>query len=365
MLATRRVSRDEVAVAALSRREQPALALAPSAPVTTLRFAGRDAPPLELPATQERFTIGATDCDLLVPRDLSTAISANHATIDRVGPALLVRDLDSRNGSFSSLAGPRRPSFHIHPGDRFWLANVAVLATDFRLEALRAHLACHLGLLCDRAIDDALTTIAAGHPLLLMGPSGTGARRLARVIHATSPRRGTPLLDGLPPLCLLHHAHASTVFIDVDETRTLPARETAALFDPSLGIRVIFAARDDRRARSVLDHYRDRVRPLNLTPLADRLDDVPHLLQFHWATELDTAHSVTALGPRALRSLTSHNWPRNLDELYEHSPRILAYHRHTSLRRAAAALGITHQTLSGHLARIGFPVTRQTGCTPL
>lgn len=348
----------------LTRREQPALALVPHDPITTLRFVGRDHATICLAVAQRTFTVGAGGCDVVIPRGLSSAISEVHASFERVGSGLLVRDLGSKNGTFASLSGPRCESFHVQPGDTFWLANVEMLATDPYLEALRAHLACHLGLLRDAAIDDALASVASGDPLLLLGPSGTGARRLAAVIHATSPHRNNPRITGLSPLYLLNHAHGATVFIDVDRLPALSARYVATLFDRARGLRLVFAATDERRARTCLDHYRDGLRTIPLVPLAHRLDDVPHLVQFHWATECASDHTVSELGPAALRALTTYIWPRNLDELFDQSPRILAYHQHGGVRRAAAALGIAHQTLAQHLARIDFPILGQAEREP-
>ena len=59
---------------------------------------------------------------------------------------------------------------------------------------------------------------------------------------------------------------------------------------------------------------------------------------------------------RAVRSIAAYSWPRNLDELRAHAGRLLAFVEHGSVRRAAAALGMRHQSLSGHYARIGFAV---------
>jgi transcriptional regulator with AAA-type ATPase domain len=121
----------------------------------------------------------------------------------------------------------------------------------------------------------------------------------------------------------------------VDE---LTKREQPALalvpFDP---ITTIFAAPDERKARACLDHYRDRLRTIELMPLARRRDDVPHLLQFEWATELGTVEAVESLGAKAVHALTAYDWPHNLEELIDHAPRLLAYHQHGGLRPAAAA----------------------------
>jgi DNA-binding NtrC family response regulator len=161
------------------------------------------------------------------------------------------------------------------------------------------------------------------------------------------------VLGGLPILGLLGHAHGATVFVDLDRVDALPARVAAALFDPARGLRLIFAAADETRARARLDHYRDQVTAIALTPLAARPDDIVPILAFHWATELDTAHPVEALGAAALDALVAHAWPNNLDELFDQAPRLLACLTHPTLRRAAEALGVTRQTLTQHLDRLG------------
>ena len=346
-------------VSPITPREQAGLVLAPRAAVTGLRFRGSDEPALPLPSAQRRFTIGAEGSDLIIPRTRSTAVSAVHAVIERVGDetigaSLLVRDLGSANGTFATRGAPRAASFHVHGGDTFWIADVALQATDPYLDALRTHLACHLGLARTAAIDDAVAVVATDRPLLLLGPRGTGARRLASVIHATSVHRDRPLvMGGLPLLGLLGHAQGATVFVDLDRIDALPARVAAALFDPARGLHLIFAAADETRARARLDHYRDEAASIALVPLAARPADVVPLLSFLWSTELETSHSVEALGPSALRALVAHPWPNNLDELVEQAPRLLACLMHSTLRGAAASLGVTRQTLGQHLDRLG------------
>ena len=346
-------------VSPLTPRTQAGLVLAPRSPVTGLRFRSSDEPALDLPSAQRRFTIGAEGSDLIISRTLSTAVSAIHAVIERVGDqttgaSLLVRDRGSVNGTFPVRGAPRAASFHVHGGDTFWIADVALQATDPYLDALRTHLACHIGLTRPAAVDDAIAIVASDRPLLLLGPRGTGARRLASIIHATSVHRARPLLmGGLPLLGLLGHAQGATLFVDLDHIDALPARVAAALFDPARGLRLVFAAADENRARARLDHYRDHVAAITLTPLAARPDDIVPLLAFLWSTELETTHSVESLGTAALRALATHTWPNNLDELCEQAPRLLACLTHPTLRSAAASLGITRQTLGQHLDRLG------------
>lgn len=348
-----------------AEHELPRLTLLPYDPITTLRFLGRDVRTVTLPAGEQRFTIGADGCDVMIPRALSTAVSAMHASMERVGSGLLVRDLGSRHGTFRSLREPRCDALLVQPGETFWIGDVAVRVTDRYLEALRSHLACHLGILRDQAIDEAVADVASGEPLLLLGPAGTGARRLAAAIHATSPQRENPRLMGMAPLCLLRRARGCTVFIDLELTMRVFAPYLKALMDRASGVRVIFAASGEKVARARLDHHRERLRTIALVPLAQRRADVPHLLQFHWATELGSRRVVDEMGPAAIEALQAYDWPHNLDELYDSSRRILAYHERGGLRPAARSLSVTHQTLRAHLTRIGFPTTTHERPLPL
>ena len=348
-----------ITVSPLTPRDQAGLMLAPRPAVTGFRFCGSDEPPLVLPPAQRRVTIGAEGSDLIIPRTRSTAVSPVHAVIERVGDeaigaSLLVQDRGSVNGTFATRGAPRAAVLQVCGGDTFWIADVALQATDRYLDALRTHVACHVGLGRTAAVDEAVAIIASDRPLLLLGPRGTGARRLASIIHATSVHRDRPLvMGGLPLLGLLGHAQGATVFVDLDRVEALPARVAAALFDPARGLRLVFAATDEARARARLDHYRDQVTAIALVPLAARPDDIVPLLGFLWATELETTRAVEALGPSALRALVEHAWPNNLDELAEQAPRLLACLEHSTLRAAADALGVTRQTLGQHLDRLG------------
>ena len=348
-------ARRDLETVALTRRERPALALVPRDPICTLRFRDWDGPAIALSPAQSRLVIGsAPTCDVIVPPELAATVSPQHAAMERTGTGFLVRDLSSRNGTYVSPRAPRRELVAVEPGDTFWIANVGVTVTDGTLDVLRAHLLCHVGLDDPAAVDQAMEDIASGAPLLLRGPAGTGARRLARLIHDTSPQRANPHIVGAAPVCLLAHAQGATVYLDLSALPPIPSRNAARLLAPASELRVIFAALDERRALTHLDHLRHRVRTVPLVPLAQRRDEVPYLMQLHWATALRSSRRVDELGPAGLRALTSHAWPRNLDELFAQSVRLHALLEHGSVRKAAAALGITRQTLDDHLARLGF-----------
>jgi FHA domain len=347
------------ATATLTGRDHPALTLAPREPITSLRFFGRELAVLPLPSSKRLFTIGAGVCDLVVPRELSRSVSGFHATLDRNHNAIHIQDQDTKNGTYRSLSNPRLASFQIQAGEVFWLADVPLIAMDTQLEVLRPQLAWCLGLERHKAIDEALEVVAEGRPVALLGPVGTDAARLAAAIHKASPQRNNFFLSvTTAPLPSLEHAHGGTVFLDLDQVKKVPAPYARILFEPSRSLRTIFAAADDRRLRARIDTYRDKVRTMSLVPLARRPEDFPHLLAIHWIDELRTRRRVEELG-RGLGTIAAYDWPRNFDELREHAPRLLAYLEHEGLRPAAAALGIKHQTLSGHFRRIGFPVLDQ------
>jgi transcriptional regulator of aromatic amino acid metabolism len=242
-------------------------------------------------------------------------------------------------------------------GERYWLGDLELLALDAELEALRPAIAACVGLTDDARIDRALTLAAEGGPLALVGPAGTGAAALAAHLHDASLRRRSFLIAVTePPMPRLDASSGGTVFVDLEKV-ALTAQAAAALFATPPALRPIFAATTERRLRSRLVQYRDEVGVIELVPLSKRPGDVVPLLAAHWVNVLGTQRRVAELADA--ESLAQHDWPGNQDELYEQSPRLLAILEHRSLRAAAQALGITRQTLSGHLERLGVAVGRR------
>ena len=340
-------------VEAIDEAAVPGLALAPRAPVVALRWWGRGDPPAPLAPGDRRWSVGAGACDVVVPRALAAAVSARHAVLTRVDSGLRIEDCGSKNGTYRSLGSARLASFQLEAGERFWLADVPVLAVDAPLEALRPRLAACVGLDRHDAVDRALEPVAAGRPLALVGPAGTGAASLARAIHDAGPQRGNPfvIVDGAPPAP--DAIRGGTVVVDLDRVRRLPARHLRSWLDAAGAVRLVVLATDERRVRACLDTYRDELHAIALVPLDRRPEDVVRLIGHCWRDELASTRGVAELGP-AVDGLAAYRWPRNLDELREHAPRLLAYLEHGGLRAAAVALGVTHQTLGDHFRRIGF-----------
>lgn len=336
----------------LPRGEHPPIAFAPREPITSLRFFGKRVPPLSLPAAKRLFTIGAGECDLVI--STSKRVSSFHAMLERRGPALNVTDQQSKNGTYRSRTDGRLETFQVHAGETFWIADVELLPMDGQLAVLRPKIAECVGLDRDAEIDRILTVVAAPRrrALALVGPTGTGAARLAAAIHQTSPQRNNFFLRiETAPLPSPDLAVGGTIFVDLDGVAKLPAPYLQTLLDPDRGLRVIFAATSDRVMQARLDTFKD-VDVIKLVPLATRREDILRLVAIHWIDELHSPRRLDELV--GVDKISEHDWPRNLDELYDVSTRLHAYLVHGGLRAAATALGITHQALGKYFHRVGF-----------
>ncbi len=340
--------------------DAPGLRLAASGPVVGLRVVGAEVE-LALPAGQRAFTLGASSaCDLVIPRTVSRKVSALHATLGRLADGrVVVADQQSKNGCFPAAGAPRAPAFEIVAGRQFVIGDVALLAVDEHLQALRRPAAWTLGLTAPAVVDAALEVIAHGLPLALVGPPGTDVLALARQIHATSAHRQHFCLElvqaGAVPA--LDHALGGTVIVDLDRVGRVSKRLVEALLErgagPRRGLRAIFLATRARQLEGALDVYAADVEQLAVPALAARGGDVPALLAHVWLHELGSRRRVEELGAAALAALTTAPWPRNLDSLREAAPRLLALIEHGTIRAAAAALGLTRQALASALGRLG------------
>lgn len=327
--------------------------------ITGLRFYGAPCGPVTLAEETRIFTIGAGACDLVIPPELARDVAPVHATIERVEGAIRIRDQLSRHGLYRTPRAPRVVELLLHPGAVGWVGGCAILAVDHGLEALRTRLAWSMGLDAHAVVDGAVAAVGDGVPLALLGPAGLDAAALARAIHDAGADRGRPFVtcDGAETPSL--DSFAGTVAIDLDRTRKLAASCVAALFASHCPARVIFLANDERVLRRHLDVYTERVRALMLTPLNRRPHEVTRLLQTIWSDELRSERLVADVDPRALDGMAAQRWRYNFDDLRAAAPRLLAYLEQPSLRRAAQALGVRHQTLAQHLHRMGVPILDQ------
>ena len=212
-----------------------------------------------------------------------------------------------------------------------------------------------------RVLDLARRAAASDATVLVTGESGTGKERLARFIHATSPRRDGAFVAidcGALPDTLLESelfghrrgaftgathdkeglfvsASGGTIFLD-EIGETSPAlqvrllrvlqervvRPVGATRDVPVDVRVVAATHRDLEAmvgegrfRQDL-YYRLCVVPLRLPPLRERREDVLPLAQAFIAETCRRNHcGPCSLSSSVLDALQSYLWPGNVREL--------------------------------------------------
>jgi PAS domain S-box-containing protein len=223
-----------------------------------------------------------------------------------------------------------------------------------------------------------LPDVAASEaPVLIEGPSGTGKELVASAIHSLSARRNKPFVRvncGALPDNLLESelfgyvrgaftdartdkpghfalADGGTILLDeigdvtpafqVKLLRVLQEGEIQPLGGRKpikVNVRVL-AATNRNLAKMASEgkfrqdlYYRIRVVPVVLPPLADRMEDVPLLVEhFIRRLALKTGKNVRAISPKAMSALCEYDYPGNVRELQNilerifvlcHGPRI-------------------------------------------
>ena len=203
--------------------------------------------------------------------------------------------------------------------------------------------------------------VASDTTLLIMGETGVGKERLARAIHAESPRSTGPFIsvncgalsETLLESELFGHeegaftgasrarrgyfelAHNGTVFLDeigempkhlqVKLLGVLQTREVQRVGGETpigVDVRVIAATNrdleDEVKAGTFRRDlfYRLGVVSLTIPPLRERREDVKpfvHRMLDHFRSEIP--HGITRVSPEAMRALCEYDWPGNVREL--------------------------------------------------
>ncbi len=201
--------------------------------------------------------------------------------------------------------------------------------------------------------------------VLITGPAGSGKEVTARLIHARSRRAGNAFVaincammapekievelfgqetsDGPRKIGLFELAHNGTLFLDevcdmpletqgkilrvlVDQTFLRVGGTTRVQVDA----RVISSTTRDLRMEIEAGRFREdlyhrlNVVPVRVPSLAERRDDIPHLVS-HFMKRLSAASGLQMreIGEDAMAVLQAHNWPGNVRQLRNVVERLL------------------------------------------
>jgi len=213
--------------------------------------------------------------------------------------------------------------------------------------------------------DQILRVVPGTAPVLILGETGTGKELVARAIHACGPHRAGPFIAlncaALPRdlieselfghkrgafsgavteyLGLFRAATGGTLFLDeitemspdlqakllrVLQERTV--RPVGSITEQPVDVRIVASSNRDPQA-AIAAHalrpdlfYRLSVSTLQLPPLRNHLEDIPHLVE-HYLAILNERYGAAkeagvGIAPTVLDLLGSRVWPGNIRELF-------------------------------------------------
>jgi DNA-binding NtrC family response regulator len=318
------------------------------------------------------------ECDVVLA---SGETSRRHADIRREGPLWVIRDLDSRNGTFVNAqriaSAPLSPGDLVRCGD--WLA-VVVPLPDAADGPGPVYASFAPGLFGGPALRPVLELARQSAPSLLPviveGETGTGKEGLSRALHAWSGRKGpfVAVNCGAIPEALaegelfgyrkgaftgaerahlgyFRAAEGGTLLLDeivelppalqTKLLRVLEQRELVPLGESApvaIDVRIVVAAQEalaqavrERRFRADLYARLDGL-TLRLPPLRHRVEEIPFLV-----TRLLQDHAggqPPRIEARAVERLCLYDWPFNLRELDLLVRRLLVLHPDGQIRKA-------------------------------
>jgi DNA-binding NtrC family response regulator len=301
-------------------------------------------------------------------------VSRRHCTITLTEHGVVLRDLDSKNGTFIGDLQIRevvlRPNVVVRVGGFKLGLRVTGAPTEVPLSRAARFGEAVGGTLVMRALFARLEAAAkTDETVLLIGESGTGKELLARGVHDASRRHDGPfvVLDCsavAPSLVeaeifgwvrgaftgadrdragLFEQAHGGTLFMDeigelpVDLQpkllRALEARQARRVGSNTyhrFDVRVVAATHRDLAARMQAGafrqdlYYRLAVLEARVPPLRERPDDIELLVE-RFLAEREPPLTVHDLPPGSLAMLRTHEWPGNVRELRNALSRMIVF----------------------------------------
>ena len=309
---------------------------------------------------------GARRCAIHIP---GRGLSARHCELERRGRRLLLRDLDSTNGTI--LDGRRiRDAADLYPGDRFTAVPVSFIALNRLMRAHRPLLVELLGTGFEPSADTLMVEAAKGlGHILLWGESGGDYDRLAYAIHAMSLNRDRDRVpqrieqipaDRSAQVALIKSAARSTLVLSVsDKSPPIDPTFSSMLFSPSYHVRVIVIAPAPQTARRLLPAD-DVAKMMHvwIRPLSVRAGELPVLLD-RLLTVLDAPIRFSDLTKANQDRVVRHDWKRNWEDLRTAADRLTAIARVPNWetldwRGRATATGIARTTLNDWYQALKF-----------
>jgi len=313
-------------------------------------------------------TVGKRETNDLVITDAT--VSRNHLEIKYAEDNLLLRDLDSTNGTF--INGTRVKEAYLVPGDLIKIGNTTMefVAFDEKVR-IEPSVKDSFGMLVGkstkmRQIFSILEKISPTHATVIIeGDTGTGKELVARAIHEHSQRKGKPFVvfdcSAVAPNLIeselfghergsftgavksrrgaFEEANGGTIFLDeIGELtldlqpkllRALEQREIKRVGSNApvkIDVRVICATNKnlkneiaEGKFREDL-YYRLSVVKISLPSLQERMDDIPSLVERFLATgkfnlKPDGSLKILKVDDDAIKMLSRYEWPGNVREL--------------------------------------------------
>jgi two-component system nitrogen regulation response regulator NtrX len=203
--------------------------------------------------------------------------------------------------------------------------------------------------------------------VLIIGPAGAGKELAARAIHAQSGRANGPFIvinaaammpermelelfgvevpaDGQPrKVGALEEAHGGTLFVDeiADMPRETQNKILRVLVEQTfqrvggthkvqVDVRIISSTGRNIEAEIAAGKFREdlyhrlSVVPMRVPPLAERREDIPHLIEYFMEQiSLATGLPKRLIGDDAMAVLQSHDWPGNVRQLRNNVERVM------------------------------------------
>lgn len=285
-------------------------------------------------------------------------VSARHCRFEPTGDALVLRDLDSTNGTH--VHGMRVQRVEVATGTRIRVGrtDLCVLAAERRHDQTRSPLVAASSAM-QQVLVEAQGFAALSWPVLVLGPSGAGKEEIAAAIHRGGKRAKGPFVavnaGGLPRELIeselfghergaftgavgqrrgaFEQAQGGTLLLDeigelpLDmQTRLLRVLETWQIrrvggeSTIQLDVRLVCATHRDLSQMVAAGTFRQdlfyRLTRLvvRVSPLSSRADDILPLAE-HFLASLEGEIGPRALSTAAARRLLAHNWPGNAREL--------------------------------------------------